>query len=44
MKISIHTPCNIGEMRTGNARFHAPIQFDVHSFDQHILIFENSLF
>ena len=33
-----------GEINTGNARFHAQFQFDLHSFDQNILIFENSSF
>ena len=28
----------------GNARFHAQFQLDLHSFDQNILSFENSLF
>ena len=31
-------------MKTGNVGFHALIQFDLHSFDQNILSFENSLF
>ena len=31
-------------MKTGNAGFHALIQFDLHSFDQNILSYENSLF
>ena len=34
----------MGEIKTGNARFHALIQFDLHSFDQNILSFENVLF
>ena len=32
------------EINTGNARFHAQFQVDLHSFDQNILSFENSLF
>ena len=31
----------MGEIKTGNARFHALIQFDLQSFDQNILNFEN---
>ena len=31
----------IGEIKTGNTRFHALIQVDLHSFDQNILSFEN---
>ena len=34
----------IDEIKTGNARFHALAQFDLHSFDQNFLSFENSLF
>ena len=34
----------MGEINTGNARFNAQFQVDLHSFDQNILIFENSLF
>ena len=34
----------MSEIKTGNARFHALIQFDLHSFDQNILSFENVLF
>ena len=34
----------MGEIKTGNARFLALIQFDLHSFDQNILSFENVLF
>ena len=34
----------IGEINTGNARFHAQFQVDLHSFDQGILSFENNLF
>ena len=34
----------IGEIKTGNAWFHALFQFDLHSFDQNTLSFENSLF
>ena len=34
----------IGEIKTGNARFHALTQFDLHSFDQNILSFKNTLF
>ena len=34
----------IGEINSGNARFHARFQFDLQSFDQNILSFENSLF
>ena len=34
----------IGEINTGNARVHAQFQLDLHSFDQNILSFENSLF
>ena len=44
MKIFTHIPYRIGEMKTGKARFHALIQFDLHSFDQYILSFENILF
>ena len=29
----------MGEINTGNERFHARIQFDLHSFDQNILRF-----
>ena len=39
-----HVFDTIGEINTGNARFHAEFQFDLHSFDQNILSFENSLF
>ena len=31
-----------GEIKTGNARFHALFQFDLLSFDQNFLSFENS--
>ena len=31
----------IGEIKTGKARFHALIQFDLHNFDQNILSFKN---
>ena len=31
-----------GEIKTGDARSYALIQFDLHSFDQNILSFENS--
>ena len=34
----------IGEINIGNARFYAPFMFDLHSFDQNILSFENSSF
>ena len=34
----------IGEINTGNARFHAQFQFNLHSFDQNILSCENKLF
>ena len=34
----------IGEINTGKARFHAQFQSNLHSFDQNILSFENSLF
>ena len=34
----------IGEINIGNARFHAQFMFDLHSFDQNIPSFENSLF
>ena len=44
MKIFTNISYNIGEINTGNARFHAQFQFDLHSFDQNILSFENSLF
>ena len=30
-----------GEIKTENARFHAQLQFDLHSFDQTILSFED---
>ena len=33
-----------GEINTGNERFHAQFQVDLHSFDQNILSFANSLF
>ena len=33
----------VGEINTGNARFHSQFHFDLHSFDQNILSFENSL-
>ena len=44
MKIQSHILHSIGETNTGNARFQAPFQFDLHSFDQNLLSFENSLF
>ena len=34
----------MGEINTGNARFHAQFLFDSQSFDQNILSFENSSF
>ena len=34
----------VDEIKTENARFHALIQFDLHSFDQNILGFEDILF
>ena len=34
----------IGEINIRNARFYAPFMFDLHSFDQNILSFENSSF
>ena len=34
----------IGEINTGNARFQAQFQVDLHSFDQNIFSFQNSLF
>ena len=34
----------IAEINIGNARFHAQFMFDLHSFDQNIPSFENSLF
>ena len=40
----IHYYLTIGEINTGNARFHAQFQLDLHSFDQNILSFENSFF
>ena len=42
MKILTHILYN-SEINTGNARFHAQFQFDLHSFDQNILSFENSI-
>ena len=36
----LHT---IGDIKTGNARFHTLIEFDLQSFDQNILSFENIL-
>ena len=44
MKIFTHILYTIGEIKTGNARFHAQLQFDLNSFDQNILSLENSLF
>ena len=35
-----HIPYTIGEIKTGNARFHALIQVDLRSFDQNIFGFE----
>ena len=37
MKIFTHIPYTVGEIKTGNTRFHALIQFDLHSFDENIL-------
>ena len=37
MKIFTHVPYTVREIKTGNTRFHALIQFDLHSFDQNIL-------
>ena len=37
-----HTFQAIGEIKVGNARFHALSQFDLHRFDQNILSLENS--
>ena len=34
----------MGEINSGNARFHAQFRFDLQGFDQNILSFENSLF
>ena len=34
----------IGEINTGNARFHAQFQVDLQSFDQNILSFKNGYF
>ena len=34
----------VGEFKTGNARFQALIQFDLLSFEQKFLSFENILF
>ena len=39
-----HTYNTISEINAGNARFHAQLQFDLLSFDQNFLSFENSLF
>ena len=36
-----HIPYTIGEIKTGNARFHALIQVDLRSFDQNIFGFED---
>ena len=52
MKIFTHNPyyykgrgrgAGKGEIKTRNARFHALIKFDLHSFDQNILRFDSSL-
>ena len=43
MKIFTHSPYNRWDKYTGNARFNAQFQLDLHSFDQNILRFENSL-
>ena len=40
----LHMFHTVGEIKTGNARFLAKLHFDLHSFDQNILSFENSLF
>ena len=40
LPILFHT---LGEINTGNARFHAQFQVNLHSFDQNILSFKNSL-
>ena len=42
--VSIAKSIAIGEINTGSANVHAQFQFHLHSFDQNILIFENSLF
>ena len=44
MKICSHIFHTIGEINSGNARFRAQSRFDLHSFDQNIVSFENSLF
>ena len=41
---SKHIFHTIGEISSGNARVHAQFRFDLHSFDQNIFSFENSLF
>ena len=43
MKIFTHISDNIRicEIKTGSARFHAQLQFDLHSFNQNILSLEN---
>ena len=42
--LTVATLHTVGEIKTGNARFHALIVFDLHSFDRNILSFENILF
>ena len=44
MKIFTHVFHTIGEINTGNAKFHAQFQFDLLSFDLNILSFKSSLF
>ena len=44
MKIFTHIPYAKCEIKTGNEKSRALIQFDLHSFDQSILSFKNSLF
>jgi len=39
MKIFTHIPYPVGEIKAGNARFHALMQLDLHSFDQNNLGF-----
>ena len=34
----------IGEINTGNAKFHAQFQVDLHRFDHNFLSFKNKLF
>ena len=41
MEIFTHKLHTIGEIKTGNVTFHALIEFDLQSFDQNILSFEN---